>query len=90
MEHSVPVTEELADKLSLAKGEANEETRVHILEKVAECAMSQGNYHLATKKFLLAGSMVMKLFRAFISYFLLFRFNIVFSNSILLPAFVST
>ncbi|XP_049802425.1 intraflagellar transport protein 140 homolog [Schistocerca nitens] len=58
LEHNVPVTEELAEKLTLAKGETDEATRVHVLEKVAECAIVQANYHLAAKKFLQAGSTV--------------------------------
>jgi intraflagellar transport protein 140 len=58
VEHNIPVTEDLAEKLTMSKGEGDEATRVHILEKVAESALAQGNYHLATKKFTQAGNKV--------------------------------
>lgn len=58
VEHNIPVTEDLAEKLTMSKGEGDEATRVHVLEKVAESALAQGNYHLATKKFTQAGNKV--------------------------------
>jgi len=58
VEHNIPVTENLAEKLTMSKGEGDEATRVNILEKVGESAMAQGNYHLATKKFTQAGNKV--------------------------------
>jgi intraflagellar transport protein 140 len=58
IEHSIPVTENLAEKLTMSKGEGDEATRVNILEKVGESALAQGNYHLATKKFTQAGNKV--------------------------------
>jgi intraflagellar transport protein 140 len=58
VEHNIPVTENLAEKLTMSKGEGDEATRVHILEKVGESALAQGNYHLATKKFTQAGNKV--------------------------------
>jgi intraflagellar transport protein 140 len=58
VEHNIPVTEDLAEKLTMNKGEGDEATRVHVLEKVAESAFAQGNYHLATKKFTQAGNKV--------------------------------
>jgi hypothetical protein len=58
IEHNIPVTEDLAEKLTMNKGEGDEATRVKILEKVAEGALAQGNYHLATKKFTQAGNKV--------------------------------
>ncbi|KAJ9573631.1 hypothetical protein L9F63_008972, partial [Diploptera punctata] len=58
VEHNIPVTEDLAEKLTMSKGEGDETTRVRVLEKVAESALAQGNYHLATKKFTQAGNKV--------------------------------
>lgn len=58
VEHNIPVTEDLAEKLTMSKGEGDEATRVQVLEKVAESALVQGNYHLATKKFTQAGNKV--------------------------------
>lgn len=58
VEHNIPVTENLAEKLTMSKGEGDEATRVNILEKVGESALAQGNYHLATKKFTQAGNKV--------------------------------
>ncbi|XP_069684990.1 intraflagellar transport protein 140 homolog [Periplaneta americana] len=58
VEHNIPVTEDLAEKLTMNKGEGDEATRVRILEKVAESALVQGNYHLATKKYTQAGNKV--------------------------------
>lgn len=58
VEHNIPVTENLAEKLTMSKGEGDEGTRVNILEKVGESALAQGNYHLATKKFTQAGNKV--------------------------------
>ena len=51
------ITEELAEKMTLPKG-ANPELRTKLLERIAECAMQQGSYHLATKKFTQAGNKV--------------------------------
>ncbi|XP_020899151.2 intraflagellar transport protein 140 homolog, partial [Exaiptasia diaphana] len=51
--HNVTITEELAEKMTLPKGEEN---RTTMLERIAECAMQQGSYHLATKKFTQAGN----------------------------------
>jgi intraflagellar transport protein 140 len=51
--HNVTITEELAEKMTLPKGEENRGT---MLERIAECAMQQGSYHLATKKFTQAGN----------------------------------
>lgn len=58
VEHNIPITEDLAEKLTMNKGEGDEATRVQVLEKVAESAVAQGNYHLATKKFTQAGNKV--------------------------------
>uniref|UniRef100_A0A1B6C8A4 Intraflagellar transport protein 140 homolog n=1 Tax=Clastoptera arizonana TaxID=38151 RepID=A0A1B6C8A4_9HEMI len=54
-EHSVQLTEELADNLTPAQGY---EDRAHLLEQLAECALSQANYHLATKKYTQAGNKI--------------------------------
>nr|CAD7263177.1 unnamed protein product [Timema shepardi] len=58
VEHDIPVTEDLAEKLTMVKGEGDEGLRVRVLESVAESALAQRNYHLATKKFTQAGNKV--------------------------------
>jgi len=58
VENNVAVTEELAERLTMEKGEDNEEARVQVLLAVAESAQGQGNYHLAAKKFTQAGDKV--------------------------------
>lgn len=55
-EHSVSLTEEMADALTPPQGYVN---RPQLLEQLAECALSQANYHLATKKYTQAGNKVM-------------------------------
>lgn len=56
--YNVQVTEELTEKLTPEKGQVNEELRLAVLEKLAETLLTQGNYHLATKKFTQAGDKV--------------------------------
>lgn len=58
MTHNVQLTEDLAEKLTPEKDVVDEETRLSILENLAESLMVQGNYHLATKKFTQAGDKV--------------------------------
>jgi hypothetical protein len=41
------------------KAEGNEEARAQVLLAVAESAQTQGNYHLAAKKFTQAGDRVL-------------------------------
>lgn len=67
VEHNVQLTEDLVEKLTPEKGAIEEETRIAILEKLAESLMLQGNYHLATKKFTQAGDKVF--------YFIFIRVN---------------
>ena len=57
-EHDVSITEKLAEKMTLSKEESNNETRMKLLEKVADLAFQQGSYHLATKKYTQAGNKV--------------------------------
>ena len=56
LDHHIPLTEELAEKMSLPKEHPDAEYRVTLLEKVADCAFKQGQYHLATKKYTQAGN----------------------------------
>lgn len=58
MKHNVQLTDDLVEKLTPEKGTIDEETRITILEKLADSLMLQGNYHLATKKFTQAGDKV--------------------------------
>ena len=53
--HNISVTEEMAEKLPIPKGEGTEEERLAALDKIAEACFLQGNYHLATKKWTQAG-----------------------------------
>lgn len=61
--HNVIITEELAEKMTLPKDTNNSELRNKILERIAECCMQQGSYHLATKKFTQAGNKVKVLYK---------------------------
>lgn len=54
-EHKVVITEALADHLTPPSNHAK---RTTILEKLAECALMQANYHIAAKKFTQAGQKV--------------------------------
>lgn len=56
IQHHVTMTEKLAERLTPPKVDSDKGTRQRILERMAECAMSQDNYHLATKKFTQAGN----------------------------------
>lgn len=58
-EHKVIITETLGDRLTPP---ANHAKRTIILEKLAECALMQANYHVAAKKFTQAGQKVNNLF----------------------------
>lgn len=58
-QHNVVLSEELAEKLTVEKrgdDAEHENMRIYTLEKIAEIAFDQGNYHLATKKFTQAGN----------------------------------
>ena len=56
LDHHIPLTEELAEKMSLPKEHPDGDYRVALLEKIADCAFKQGQYHLATKKYTQAGN----------------------------------
>lgn len=60
MQHNVPMTEDLAEKLTMPKGisENENEERIKVLEGIAEVCMQQRQYHLATKKYTQAGNKV--------------------------------
>ncbi|XP_070580461.1 intraflagellar transport protein 140 homolog isoform X2 [Ptychodera flava] len=60
VQHNVTITEKLAEKMTIPKDsdKVNSETRIKLLEKVADCAFTQGSYHLATKKYTQAGNKV--------------------------------
>ncbi|XP_033630790.1 intraflagellar transport protein 140 homolog [Asterias rubens] len=55
---SVPITERLAEKMTLSKDNKNSDVRMKLLEKVADICFLQGAYHLATKKYTQAGNKV--------------------------------
>ncbi|KAL2078525.1 hypothetical protein ACEWY4_026210 [Coilia grayii] len=58
LDQSLTVTEELAERMTVARGSSHlsEEERKELLERIADCCMRQGNYHLATKKYTQAGN----------------------------------
>lgn len=57
MTQNLAITEELAEKMTVTElKDLSEEARKELLEKVADCCMRQGNYHLATKKYTQAGN----------------------------------
>uniref|UniRef100_T1IR84 Uncharacterized protein n=1 Tax=Strigamia maritima TaxID=126957 RepID=T1IR84_STRMM len=58
VEHNISINEELAEKLTPVKGEADEELRMRVLEKVADSCYQQENYQLATKKYTQAGNKI--------------------------------
>lgn len=55
-QHSVQITEKLAEKMTLAKDGEQGDLRLKLLEKVADLCFLQGSYHLATKKYTQAGN----------------------------------
>ncbi|XP_075422551.1 intraflagellar transport protein 140 homolog isoform X2 [Ascaphus truei] len=58
LEQNLVITEDMAEKMTVSKDskELSEEARRELLERVADCCMRQGNYHLATKKYTQAGN----------------------------------
>ncbi|XP_018335270.1 intraflagellar transport protein 140 homolog [Agrilus planipennis] len=56
LQYNVQLSDDLVEKLTPEKGTLDENTRVHILDSLAESLMMQGSYHLATKKFTQAGN----------------------------------
>lgn len=62
-EHKVIITEALGDRLTPPSDHAK---RTVILEKLAECALMQANYHIAAKKFTQAGQKVVVLCISFV------------------------
>lgn len=58
LNNNVQLTEELAEKLTPDKDAVDEATKIKILESLGESLMTQGSYHLATKKFTQAGNRV--------------------------------
>ncbi|XP_055006428.1 intraflagellar transport protein 140 homolog isoform X2 [Boleophthalmus pectinirostris] len=54
---NLDVSEELAEKMTVTESkDMSEEARKELLERIADCCMRQGNYHLATKKYTQAGN----------------------------------
>lgn len=49
--HGVPLTDDLAEKLSPEKGTVDEEERLATLRRVAKAARKQGAFQLAAKKY---------------------------------------
>ncbi|XP_077862626.1 intraflagellar transport protein 140 homolog [Saccoglossus kowalevskii] len=60
VQQSVTITEKLAEKMTIPKDtpQVNNDTRIKLLEKIADCCFTQGAYHLATKKYTQAGNKV--------------------------------
>lgn len=55
---NLTITDELAERMTDTKDTKDmpEAARKELLEKIADCCMRQGNYHLATKKYTQAGN----------------------------------
>uniref|UniRef100_A0A3B4T737 Intraflagellar transport 140 n=1 Tax=Seriola dumerili TaxID=41447 RepID=A0A3B4T737_SERDU len=54
---NLTITEELAERMTVTDSkDMAEEARKEVLERIADCCMRQGNYHLATKKYTQAGN----------------------------------
>ncbi|XP_016415076.1 intraflagellar transport protein 140 homolog [Sinocyclocheilus rhinocerous] len=62
LDQSLTITEDLAESLTVPKDSSHlsEAGRKELLEKIADCCMRQGNYHLATKKYTQAGNKIKK------------------------------
>ncbi|KAM4631549.1 intraflagellar transport protein 140 homolog [Discoglossus pictus] len=60
LEQNLVITEDMAEKMTVSKDskELSEEARRELLERIADCCMRQGNYHLATKKYTQAGNKI--------------------------------
>ncbi|XP_069036914.1 intraflagellar transport protein 140 homolog isoform X2 [Lepisosteus oculatus] len=58
LDHSLTITEELAESMTVSRDskDLSEDARRELLERIADCCMRQGNYHLATKKYTQAGN----------------------------------
>uniref|UniRef100_A0A8K9XYQ0 Intraflagellar transport protein 140 homolog n=2 Tax=Oncorhynchus mykiss TaxID=8022 RepID=A0A8K9XYQ0_ONCMY len=58
LDQSLTITEDLAESMTVTKEskDLSEEARKELLERIADCCMRQGNYHLATKKYTQAGN----------------------------------
>ncbi|KAK9530527.1 hypothetical protein VZT92_012023 [Zoarces viviparus] len=54
---SLTITEELAERIVVTDSkDLSEEARKELLERIADCCLSQGNYHLAAKIYTQAGN----------------------------------
>uniref|UniRef100_A0A3Q0REE4 Intraflagellar transport 140 n=1 Tax=Amphilophus citrinellus TaxID=61819 RepID=A0A3Q0REE4_AMPCI len=54
---NLTITEDLAERMTVTDSkDMSEEARKELLERIADCCMSQRNYHLATKKYTQAGN----------------------------------
>ncbi|XP_035468905.1 intraflagellar transport protein 140 homolog [Scophthalmus maximus] len=54
---NLTITEQLAERMTVTDSkDFSEEARKDVLERIADCCMRQGNYHLATKKYTQAGN----------------------------------
>ncbi|KAM6964373.1 intraflagellar transport protein 140 homolog isoform 2-T2 [Tautogolabrus adspersus] len=54
---NLTITDELAERMTIIDSkDLSDEARKELLERIADCCMRQGNYHLATKKYTQAGN----------------------------------
>ncbi|XP_040032624.2 intraflagellar transport protein 140 homolog [Gasterosteus aculeatus] len=54
---SLTITEELAERMIVTDSkDLSQDARKELLERIADCCIRQGNYHLATKKYTQAGN----------------------------------
>ncbi|XP_030625080.1 intraflagellar transport protein 140 homolog [Chanos chanos] len=60
VDQSLTITEDLAESMTVSPDSAHlsEAGRKELLERIADCCMRQGSYHLATKKYTQAGNKI--------------------------------
>lgn len=56
MVRDVVITEELAERMTLESKDLPEEERRTVLQRLGDCCRHQGNYSLASKKYVQAGN----------------------------------
>ncbi|KAM9426484.1 intraflagellar transport protein 140 homolog [Pholidichthys leucotaenia] len=59
VEQNLTISEELAERMTVMDSkDLSEDARKELAERIADCCMRQGNYHLATKKYMQAANKV--------------------------------
>lgn len=70
MTHNLTITNDLAERMTVTDSkDLSREARNELLERIADCCMRQGSYHMAAKKYSQAENTV-KVKRFFLMFFL--------------------